>query len=674
MAKRYSKKEVARFIGLADALQKGDKTLKSIYLESQKNGNGKIAAIYFDEDAHTRSLSYREQDLHAKRIAQHLKGAFKDAEPNGIIALKMKNSQNWPVLFWGILMSGHRALLIDARLSKENTGNLLEQSGAIGILASEESSYKVPLLRLNDIIASPELPLEETDVWGNEVYFCSSGTTGAVKILGMDGENLSAQILSAKVLPERNRIIMNPGKIRNLAMIPFHHIFGFVAVFLWYSFFGKTIVYPDSISSKDILWAVKKGKVTHLYSVPLFWDSLATQVQRSFALKGAKTETLLSRFLDYNLGKISRNEAGIVASPLFAKYLRKKVLGNRIEWCISGGGYLQKSTLETLNGLGYPLANGYGMTELGVVSVETSVDPAKRLEGSVGLPFLGYEAKLEKKDPSASEGELLIKSPVCHKIEIIGGIRHDTPLDDGYFHTGDIAFLSEDGRIQIRGRMKDTIIASNGENVYPDEIETYFTNLPRVKALTCFGFPKGASEEIVLVLDVENDATEEDLKKIKEEIEKRNLELPSEKKIAHAYVYFASLPIANNMKVKRFALREELSKDPSHFLPLGKKKEKVDDASLSEYSKEEVEKTLSKIRAIFSKTLLLPEFKIGDEAIWNKELGGDSMSYVSMVNDLNDAFGIEIPAEYYGKVGSVKGFAALVLSILHRKKEGAKKE
>lgn len=664
MAKRYSEKDLSRFLGQSDALLKGDMTLRSVYAHIFPRHAKKTASIYFDEDARTKSLTYREQDLRIQRIARHLKGAFMDAKPGSIVALKMRNSENWPVLFWAILRSGFRILLVDARLPKENTQNLLSQSGAIGILASEEASYSVPLLRLNDIISSPEKELSDADVWGDEIFFCSSGTTGAVKMLGMSGKNAIYQILSAKALAKRNGIIMNPGPMRNLAMIPFHHVFGFFAVFFWYSFYGKTLVFPDSMSSKDILWAVNKGKVTHLYSVPLFWDSIAQAVRRSFALKGPKREDFLNRFLRFNNGEIGSKEAKHASSPILGKLVRKKVLGNRIRWCISGGGYLSRATLELVNGLGYPLANGYGMTELGIVAVETEPDPQTRLLGSVGMPFMGYETKLDRKDPSLPEGELLVKTPVCHEEEIIGGVWRKTPLDAGYFHTGDIATIDQDGRIYIKGRMKDTIIASNGENVYPDEIETYFASLPHVLSLAVIGMPKGASEEIVLVLDVDNSATEEDLKAIKAEIEKRNLSLPNEKKVSESYVYYASLPTANNMKVKRFTLRQELSKYPSHFYSLDEKKEPIE-SSLRKYPKEEVEETIATIKQIFAKTLLLPAFKIDEKAIWNKELGGDSMSYVAMVSDLNDAFHLEIPTEYYGKVGSVQGFAELILSLKH---------
>jgi len=663
----YSPKDCQKLLDVSLRLDATDKTFRSIYRDLMARNAHKTASIYFDEDDHKRYISYRELSRRVDYIAHHLAGAFEGHEQNSIIALKIKNSSSWAPLFWAILSSGHRVLLLDARLAHENTENLLKQSGAKAIIAAEEAAYSVPLYRLNDIIASPERPLGEN--WGNEVLFCSSGTTGEIKMMAMDGENMVAQIQSARSLPFDNTLIMHPGNIRILAMIPFHHIFGFVAVFLWFSYFGKAIVYVSDISSREILKAVHKAKVTHLFSVPLFWDGVAQQVNRSAAMKKEKSRALLDDLISFNNGLISRAEAGVASWPLVQMKVREKVLGNSLEWCISGGGYLQKSTLSLLNGLGYRLANGYGMTELGVASVETSHHNEELLKGAIGRPFAGFEFKIEG---DKGEGELLIKSKTVHKEEIVGGERRKTPLIDGYFPTGDIAYVDQDGRYYIRGRIKDTIISNNGENVYPDEIESYFVSLPHILSLAVIGAEKEGKEEIYLILDLDNSIDEENLKELKKSIDDINLSLPSEKKVSKVLAYRKSLPMANNMKVKRFALKEELKKNPDNFYDLlGELKPTV---SFEGFEDQEVKETLSGVRHIFSKILLLPEFKIGDDEIWNKSLGGDSMSYVTMINDIDEYFHVTIPDELYGKIGSVNDFAYVVLCLKHPTHEPIEKE
>lgn len=669
----YSAKDTQKYLNLSLELNKTDKTFKDIYDFVCSHHSKKVASIYFDEDNRVCKLTYSEMQSRIFYLSTHLYKGLENLPKGAPIALKLKNGPNWPALFWAILMSGHPVLLIDARLAHDNTENLLKQAKAGAIIASEEGSYSIPLYRLNDIRSMEEDVHIPPNIWANKVYFCSSGTTGDAKIIIMNGENLTNMLQGALILSKTNTKILHPGNIRNLAMIPFHHIFGFSAVFLWYFFYGKTIVYPNSIGTSDLLFAIKKAKVTHLYSVPLFWDGIAQKVIRSFTLKGEKKLDLLNRLISYNNRQIPKEKAGLAKYSFVGKLVRKKILGNNIEWCISGGGYLQARTLALINGLGYPLANGYGMTEIGVSSVESSENISQRLKGSIGSPLLGYEYKIvPTANSKEGEGELLVKSLAIHKEEIIGGKLQKTVFDDGYFHTGDIAAIDSQGSVYIRSRIKDTIISSNGENVYPDEIESYFQDLPRVLSLAVIGVNKANKEEIYLILDVDNNIKEEELTSLKTKIEDINTSLPNEKKISKTLVYRNSLPMANNMKVKRFALKTLLEEKPNDFYDLESKKSNSLD--LSKFDQKEVKEISEAIRKIFSKTLLLPEFKIGNDDIWNQSLGGDSMSYVSMINDLNEYFHLEIPTELYGKLGSVSDFTVQILEMKHSTIERKRKE
>ena len=132
-----------------------------------------------------------------------------------------------------------------------------------------------------------------------------------------------------------------------------------------------------------------------------------------------------------------------------------------------------------------------------------------------------------------------------------------------------------------------------------------------------------------------------------------------------------TIVMPENMKVKRYVLREALKNGKDDFTSFEEKREGV---SLEGFDPAEVKDVLAKVRSIFSKTLLLPEFKIGDTAIWTTDLGGDSMSYVAMVNDLNTAFQVDIPTEKYGKLTCVKDFAGEILSLRHQPKKGSEQQ
>jgi acyl carrier protein len=177
------------------------------------------------------------------------------------------------------------------------------------------------------------------------------------------------------------------------------------------------------------------------------------------------------------------------------------------------------------------------------------------------------------------------------------------------------------------------------------------------------GVKEGLNEKIVLVLELDNTVQPGDLLSIKADIDAINAKLPNEKKVQESLIYKKTMPIANNMKVKRYVLRDALSSGHNDDFTTFEGPRRA--ISFVGYDPEEVKSIMGSVRSVFSKTLLLPEFKIADDAIWTTDLGGDSMSYVSMVSDLNDAFKLVIPTEEYGRLTCVKDFTLEILELRH---------
>lgn len=660
---KYSEKDCQQFIDQYKALMETSMTMRDIYENFTTLHANNKCCVYFDEDDKIRSYTYSKYKDNVWFLAKRLSSVLSGVPAGSIVGLKLKNSPIWPLMFWAILMTGHPVLLIAANLQHDNTENLLKDADAKAIIANEEDEYNIPSFRVNNVRNADE-DKYFTASWANQILFCSSGTTGNIKIMVMNGENMCHQIAAAANIPSKGTSLMHPGNIKILAMIPFHHIFGFVAVFLWFSFYGKTLVYPTTSSSSDLLKAIKKGKCTHVFSVPLLWDGIAQQLERTSAQQKQSKQELIKRMLAYNNHQISKEEAGFASTRFFNNILKNKLLGKQVEFCISGGGYLLPRTSSIINGVGYPLNNGYGMTEIGVTSVEQSPKVENRLLGSIGKPFAGVEYKLlPNEQAKENEGELLVKSKTIHVEEIINGVRQKTPLDNGYFHTGDIASKDKSGRYYIKGRIKDTIIGSNGENVYPDEIESYFRDVKHINNLAVFGFSDKNTEKIILVVDLENNVNSDDLPSVKKDIDSINATLPNEKRISEAYIYKKNLPVANNMKVKRFVLKDELKSKPENFLSFDGKTMGKTPVSFDGYNEKEVSSTIKEVKKLFSKTLYLPEYKIESNASWADDLGGDSMSYVTMVQELNSIFKISIPTDKYGKLLTVEDFTKEILDI-----------
>lgn len=648
--------KVTEFLAKAKVLLQTSKRMEDIFNVTMKSNEKKIAVEYINYKGKIKHYKYNKMRSHSYELASALSQYLIQQPKNVPIILKCANSPHWCEMFWAILMSGYKPLLIDAKTSKEGVIHVAEMSKAQAIITDDNNQYPINKISLNDLIEEKH-HYSFTPSWENEVIFSSSGTTGDVKLMVFNGENLCNQICCSLDMGKETIDIMYPeklGKLKILAMIPFHHIFGFVAVFLWYTFYGKTLVFPASNTPSDIQYICQKCGVTHIYSVPLFWDSLALTVTRKAALEGPQKVELLDKMIGFNTGKIDKNEAGIAASKVAKSTVQSKLLGTKVRYCISGGGFLSRETLTQINGLGYNLYNGYGMTEIGVTSVELSSEVTERLKGCIGHPLYGVEYKIKNNENS---GELFVKSPTIHIREIINGEERKTVLtEDGFFSTGDIAEIDATGRYILKGRIKDVIINADGENIFPDELEIYFKELPRVQNICVLGYSPEHNnlEKIALVLELDNKSTNDDIKVIKEQIDSIVPKLPHQAKIDGVFLSRGKLPLANNMKVKRFVIKKALEESSREYLPIDSKKKTK---TFEGFSPELIESILKPLRKIFSQVLILPEFKIDDDAHWINDLGGDSMSYVELIRDVQDEFAIEFPESLLsGQMATVNDF------------------
>ena len=639
------------------------RTMEDIFVLSTKRNEKRVAVTYIDQKGKNKHYKYSLFRKHAFEIASILANFMIQKPKNVPIILKAANGPHWGEIFWAILMCGYKPLLIDARTSKEGTDNLIAQGKAIAIITDDNYNYDIPKFSLKDILEEKH-SYDFAPNWENEVIFCSSGTTGNVKLMVYNGENLCNQIAAALDFQETSKDLLYPksmGPLRVLAMIPFHHIFGFIATFLWYFYLGANFVFVRSLAPSEVQSVAQKFKVTHVFSVPLFWDSIAQGLERKRALETSARQQLIDNLIGYNTGKISREEAG--PYKVVQNTIQKNLLGNHIRFCISGGGYLDSKTQTVINGIGYPLYNGYGMTEIGITSVELSPIVELRLKGSIGVPFHGIEYKIKPQGKNPNVGELFVKSKITHIREIIGGEEKETTLDEnGFFATGDIAEVDATNRYYLKGRIKDVIINADGENIFPDELEIFFKGLKHVQNVCVLGVDqKGTkNQKVVCAVEVDNAATEEEVETLKKEMKEIGQKLPKGTKITEFYFCRKKLPVANNMKVKRFMVKKGIESKSNDYISFDFKAESK---SSKVFDKETQATILEPIRGIFSKILILPKFKIDDDGHWVDDLGGDSMSYVELITSIQDHFGVTIPEELYGQLATVNDFTEEVSKL-----------
>ena len=610
-------------------------TFKNIFSYITSFGPENIAMVHHSkEDQNVREYSYAQLSRFTKSFANKLFVLLKENAKNSIVGLKLRNTPAWCFIFWGLLMAGYRPLLIDNKLAKENTETLLKNSNAVAIITDDKQEYSVKTLtkdNINDI--SEDLHFNER--WVDEVVFCSSGTTGDIKMVVFNGLNMLHQINCARNIPHENLDICYPpdiGPCRVIALLPLHHIFAFAVIFLWFSFYNATIVFTDFIDPMGIANEIRSLHVTHVFHVPLFYEVIAKNFMNSVE---EKDKAKVLKLIDYNNQKITRKDAGLFIRLVEHK-VKDKLFGNQIKFMICGGGFISESVSEIMNGLYFPLYNGYGMTEVGVTSVELSTNPRDRIKRSIGHPFFGVSYKIGNKN------ELFVKSNITHIKEIVNGVEKLTKFDkEGYFATGDIVDVDKDNRYYLKGRLKDVIILSNGENVYPDEIESYFKKVKGVHNVAAFG----SKNKIVLVVETRiNQDT------IHSEIDTINKTLPIHKQVNDIVYTSYPLPLSSSMKVKRFVVQEMYENGEYNR----KKKKKVN--ILKGYDKHQVEETTKKLQKVYKKVLFLNE-NVDPDGHWINDLHSDSLTYITLVSEIEKEFNTKFPVEKYGQLTTLNEFA-----------------
>lgn len=645
-----NKQEIMAFMNKAQKLiDEKELSMRQIYEYTFVQNKHGIAFEYYDFNGKYRAKSYAKVRKTINKYASIIDQELAGVEKHLPIVFKYTNSPEWCELFYAILMAGYKPLLVNAKTSRDGVNNLIKQAKAVAVISDDPFEYSAKKLLVDNIIF--EKPSKKfVPVWEDEVIFCSSGTTGDVKMMVFNGENLCYQIASSLEMAETTKDIMYPnkyGKIKILAMIPFHHIFGFVAVFLWYTFYGKTVVFPSSMNSKEIQELCSKHEISHIYSVPLFWDSLALQFNRQKEMAEEPVKGYLESLVKMNLDGTAKLKKIVV------KKIQEKLLGSSVRMCISGGGYLSENTARTINGIGYPLYNGFGMTEIGVTSVELSPILRIRLLCAVGKPFHGVTYKFANNE---NNGELLVKSKAIHSKEIIGGVLKESSLDEeGFFHTGDIAEVDKDGNYFIKGRIKDVIINADGENIFPDELELYFKEIPGIINFSVLGIKKAKKdhkEMVALVAQVANGEKEE-TDKILEAIKAAGKKLPNGVAIEKVYFTTTPLPTANNMKVKRHVIKEAIEAGSSEYISGDSKVVEKKEVS---FDSDTVKNILNPVKKLFAEVLILRESEIKNDSHWINDLGGDSMNYFELITKINEKFGVVIPDEHYTSLACVNDF------------------
>ena len=379
----------------------------------------------------------------------------------------------------------------------------------------------------------------------------TSGTTGVSKGVMLSHRNLVLDAMLCQTMMEAR-----PKDIC-FSILPMHHAYECTGTFLDCVYSGATIAFCRGL--KYIRKDIQEVRPTIMLSVPVIIENFYNKILKAVKEKGG--EKNLQKFLLMN------REARRFKLKL-PKAVTKDIValfGGRLHTMISGGAAIDGTILDFFCNVGFRAIQGYGLTECSPI---VALNPVKRKymkNNSAGhlLPFT--ECKIIDGDDNGI-GEICFRGPTIMMGYYKDPENTEKVLDsEGWFHTGDIGFLDKDNYVFITGRKKNVIIAPNGKNVFPEELEGYLLALPIVEECMVWDGESDSATEFdgihatvrLSAEDLEDklgkDYTAEQAAELLEsEVDKINSDLPRFKRIAHVIIRDREFEKTTTSKIKRF--------------------------------------------------------------------------------------------------------------------------
>ncbi len=298
--------------------------------------------------------------------------------------------------------------------------------------------------------------------WACIIY--TSGTTGDPKGAILTHGNFVSDVLGC------TQVLRIGPQDRCLSCLPLSHALERTAGYYAPLHSGATIVYPENPAR--VAENLREARPTFVVCVPRLFEKLYDGILKIASTGPTVKKTLFSWAV--HVGKtyneqsetgrpspMARFERSLAEALVFRKL--KAQLGGRLGFVVSGAAPLRRDIAEFFHALGIPILEGYGLTETSpVVSVNT-FDHFKL--GTVGRPIPGVEVRI------AHDGEILVRGPIVMQGYFKQPERTRESLSEGWFYTGDIGLLDQDGFLRITDRKKDLIVTAGGKNIAPQMIE-----------------------------------------------------------------------------------------------------------------------------------------------------------------------------------------------------------
>ncbi|MFQ5878317.1 MAG: AMP-binding protein [Acidobacteriota bacterium] len=454
------------------------------YVDDLRRFGGRPAYMWKD-GVRWRSRSYSA--LHSRILACAGTLARSGVGPGEPVLIQGPDAPDWVEALLGTYRVGGVAVPLEASTQEEFRAKVARACGS-RILVAPPSIGAPPGCRRIALGSWPDAPRDEPPRAAPgpadraEIVF-TSGSTGEPKGVILTHGNLVSDFAPIEdFLRGWERRIRRLGGFRFVSTLPLSHMFGQAVSIFLPTFLGLTVIFTRPRPS-EVKEAARRHGAWGLFTVPRLLELLGEEVRRDLREAGA-------------LEALDRRRRRLEGWPFplqaLACWRVQRLFGWRFRLIVAGGASLREAVQQFWLGCGYLVMQGYGLTETApIVSLSRLLD---RRAGQVGRPLLGQEVRL------GPDGEILVRGP-----NVTPGYlgQEGRAAEKAWFHTGDVGEIDAQGRLRIRGRLKDVIVTSEGENVHAEDVERAFEGIPGVREACVIGLPLEGGDRVhaVLLLD-----------------------------------------------------------------------------------------------------------------------------------------------------------------------------
>ncbi|WP_199533383.1 AMP-binding protein [Rhodovulum sp. 12E13] len=617
--------------------------------------HGEAPAVIDFADGGDASLTYARLAASVDRFAAELRAD--DIGRGARVAILARNGAPWICACLGVVQAGAVPVPVDARLDDDALAHVLSDAAPRVIVTDEGSRERVERLApggaglrpLPPARAEPcdtASPLPEAAAEDTALLFYTSGTTGPPKGVPLSHANVMFELARLRELG-----IVEPGE-RLLLPLPLHHVYPFVVGMLTALSYGIAIVFPRALTGPEMQTALREGRATVMLGVPRLFETMLAGIDRR-----AEEGGLLARGAWRAVDAVStgaRARLGLPLGRVLARPVRRRIAPD-LRLLVSGGAALDPGLARRLDGLGWTVATGYGLTE--TAPMLTILPPGDRHFDSAGRPVKGVDLRIADDAGEDGAGENGAGGIEARGPNVFGGYlglpekTAEAFTEDGWYRTEDRGYLDGEGYLHVLGRSKLFAVTEAGENVSLEEVEALHARHPAIAEIGVFMREGRLSAVAVPDRAAIRETGDDPQEAVRAAIREAGRGLPGYKRVQDLAVGGEALDRTQMGKIRRDRLEQRFDalragRGEAETGPMPAEQMSADDRTLLDAPAAGA--VWARLAERFGDVRLSPDSDL------RTDLGIDSMAWVDLTLDIRDAAGVELREEQTARLETVR--------------------